>query len=45
MKSGNGPAQVEGVRLELRPDDGSKEWSHLFERARVRPVRDRYGSR
>ncbi len=45
MKSGNGPAQVEGVRLELRPDDGSGEWSSLFERARVRPVRDRYRSR
>ena len=42
MQSGNGPAQVEGVRLELRPDDGSKEWSRLFERARVLPVRDRY---
>ena len=41
MQYGNGPAQVEGVRLELRPDDGSKEWARLFERARVRPVRDR----
>ena len=42
MQHANGPAQVEGVRLELRPDDGSREWSRLFERARVRPVRDRH---
>jgi L-alanine-DL-glutamate epimerase-like enolase superfamily enzyme len=24
--NGHGPAQVEGVRLEVTPDDGSKEW-------------------
>ena len=44
MESRNGPAQVEGVRLELLPDDGSKEWARLFERASIQPVRDRYQS-
>jgi L-alanine-DL-glutamate epimerase-like enolase superfamily enzyme len=39
---GHGPAQVEGVRLEVTPDDGSKEWSDLFERAGKHPVRARW---
>ena len=34
------PAQVEGDRLELWSDDGSREWSNLFERAGIEPVRD-----
>jgi L-alanine-DL-glutamate epimerase-like enolase superfamily enzyme len=40
--NGHGPAQVEGVRLEVTPDDGSKEWSDLFERAGKHPVRARW---
>ncbi|MBT7861462.1 MAG: enolase, partial [Gemmatimonadetes bacterium] len=40
--AGHGPAYSEGVRLEITPDDGSKEWSDLFERARQEPVRDRW---
>ena len=43
--SGNGPAQVEGVRLELRLDDGSEGWSDLFLRVQKHPVRDRFPSR
>ncbi len=40
---GHGPAQVEGARLEITPDDGSKEWAELFEQAQERPVRARWG--
>jgi L-alanine-DL-glutamate epimerase-like enolase superfamily enzyme len=40
--AGHGPACVEGVRLEARPDDGSKEWQKLFARAQQHPVRDRW---
>lgn len=40
--AGHGPAYVEGVRLESRPDDGSKTWADLFARAQVQPVRDRW---
>jgi L-alanine-DL-glutamate epimerase-like enolase superfamily enzyme len=43
--AGNGPAYVEGVRLEPWPDDGSKEWADLFERARKAPVRERWQER
>lgn len=43
--SGHGPAYVEGVRLEPRPDDGSKEWDDLFLRAQQHPVRDRWQGR
>lgn len=43
--SGNGPAYVEGVRLEPRPDDGSREWADLFGRAQLHPVRDRWQGR
>ena len=45
MEHRNGPAQAEGARLELWPDDGSTEWSSLFERTSVRPLRGRYESR
>tara|TARA_Y100000588_G_scaffold179409_1_gene193280 strand:- start:803 stop:2095 length:1293 start_codon:yes stop_codon:yes gene_type:complete len=45
MQDCNGPAQVEGTRLELWPDDGSTHWSRLFERAEIHPVRERYESR
>ena len=31
-------AYVEGARLELTYDDGSKEWSELYEKAREKPV-------
>jgi L-alanine-DL-glutamate epimerase-like enolase superfamily enzyme len=40
FSSGQGPAYVEGVRLEPWPDDGSKEWADLFERAQKHPVRE-----
>lgn len=40
--SGNGPAYVEGVRLEVRHDDGSAQWADLFARAGEHPVRDRW---
>jgi len=36
-----GPAYVEGARVETRADDGSAEWAELFERASKSPVRDR----
>ncbi len=45
MEFRNGPAQIEGTRLELWSDDGSKEWSSLFERAKVHPVRERHERR
>ena len=37
-----GPAYVEGARVETRADDGSAEWADLFERATQAPVRDRW---
>jgi L-alanine-DL-glutamate epimerase-like enolase superfamily enzyme len=42
--AGHGPAQAEGTYLEVTPDDGSKEWADLFERAGKGPVRARYGA-
>jgi L-alanine-DL-glutamate epimerase-like enolase superfamily enzyme len=42
FSGGHGPAQVEGVRLEVTPDDGSKDWADLFERAEKHPVRARW---
>jgi L-alanine-DL-glutamate epimerase-like enolase superfamily enzyme len=42
FSAGHGPAYSEGVRLEITPDDGSKEWSELFERAKETPVRARW---
>jgi len=38
FNAGNGHAQVEGARLELTFDDGSKEWAALFEKAQETPV-------
>ncbi len=43
--AGHGPAYVEGVRLEPQPDDGSREWADLFERAQKHPVRGRWQGR
>lgn len=45
FSAGHGPAQVAGARLEPWPDDGSKEWKKLFERAQQHPVRDRWRQR
>lgn len=39
--AGNQPADERGVRLEMRPDDGSPEWADLYARAQQAPVRDR----
>ena len=38
--AGNQPVQERGVRLEIRPDDGSQEWAKLYQRARQAPVHD-----
>ncbi len=38
--AGNQPAQERGVTLEVRSDDGSKEWADLYARAEQAPVRD-----
>lgn len=38
---GNVPVQERGVTMEVRPDDGSKEWAELYARAERAPVRDR----
>ena len=37
---GNEPVDERGVRMHVREDDGSGEWSELFERAKVAPVRE-----
>jgi len=37
---GNQPVQERGVRMEVHPDDGSKEWASLYARAERAPVRD-----
>lgn len=42
FSDGHGPAYVEGVRLQITPDDGSSDWADLFERASKRPVRARW---
>jgi hypothetical protein len=39
--SGSIPAQERGVTLQVRPDDGSKQWSELHARAERGPVVDR----
>jgi L-alanine-DL-glutamate epimerase-like enolase superfamily enzyme len=39
--SGNIPHQERGVTMEVRPDDGSREWAELYERASRSPVHDR----
>ena len=38
--AGNDPAQEPGVRLEVRPDDGSGEWAELYARLQEGPVRE-----
>jgi L-alanine-DL-glutamate epimerase-like enolase superfamily enzyme len=38
--SGNHPVQERGVRIEIRPDDGTPEWADLYSRASQAPVRD-----
>lgn len=37
---GHLPAQEHGVTLEVRHDDGSRDWASLYDRASVAPVRD-----
>ena len=37
---GNNPAQERGVRMETRADDGSREWTDLWNRLQHGPVRD-----
>ena len=39
--SGGGPVYAEGVRSEIRPDDGSREWARLFARVQEGPVRSK----
>ena len=36
---GNEPVDERGVRMRVTPDDGSADWSDLFERAATAPVR------
>jgi L-alanine-DL-glutamate epimerase-like enolase superfamily enzyme len=38
--NGSIPAQERGVRMEVRPDDGSTEWAELYARAQRGPVLD-----
>ena len=42
--SGNGPAQMEGTRLEVTPDDGSKEWARPLRPGRARAPSGTAGS-
>ncbi|RKU28761.1 enolase [Candidatus Poribacteria bacterium] len=42
FNAGNGEAYVEGARLELTYDDGSKEWSELYEKASEKPVHGKW---
>ena len=37
---GNEPTDERGVRMDVTEDDGSPEWTDLFEQATVAPVRD-----
>jgi L-alanine-DL-glutamate epimerase-like enolase superfamily enzyme len=39
-QTGNQPVQERGARMEVRADDGSKEWAELYERTLRGPVRD-----
>ena len=39
-QAGNDPAQEPGVRLEIREDDGSREWADLYARLQHGPVRE-----
>ena len=38
--AGNQPVQERGVRMEVRSDDGTKEWADLYARCETAPVRD-----
>lgn len=38
--AGNQPVQERGVTMEVRPDDGSKDWAELYARTLSGPVRD-----
>ena len=38
---GSVPAQARGVRLHVRPDDGTPDWAELYARAERGPVHDR----
>jgi L-alanine-DL-glutamate epimerase-like enolase superfamily enzyme len=38
--AGSVPVQERGVTMEVRPDDGSKEWADLYARTERGPVRD-----
>jgi L-alanine-DL-glutamate epimerase-like enolase superfamily enzyme len=37
---GNQPVQERGVRMHVRPDDGTKEWADLYARVEAAPVRE-----
>ncbi len=37
---GNNPVQERGVTMEVRADDGTKEWTDLYNRVLINPVRD-----
>jgi hypothetical protein len=36
--NGSMPVQEHGVRMHMRPDDGSREWADLYARATIAPV-------
>jgi hypothetical protein len=38
FQAGNHPVQERGVRLDVRRDDGSKEWRDLYTRVTRGPV-------
>ncbi len=42
FNAGNGDAYVEGARLELTYDDGTKEWAELYEKAKETPVHGKW---
>ena len=37
---GNDPAQEPGATLEIWDDDGSKEWTDLYQRLQAGPIRE-----
>jgi len=38
--AGNQPVQERGVTMEVRPDDGSREWAELYARLEQGSIRD-----
>jgi len=38
--TGNVPAQEHGVKMDVKPDDGSKDWVELYARTEIGPVID-----